>query len=412
MWDLLLIDCDLATMAAGAEARYGAIGDGALAISDGKIAWIGRRADLPADFEGLARAIVTLDGCWVTPGLVDCHTHLVFGSNRAIEWEQRLNGATYEEIARAGGGILSTVRATRAASEDELVEASLPRLKALAANGVTTVEIKSGYGLDSDSELKSLRAATRLGEIGDTRVRRTLLSAHAVPPEFKADRTAYVNLIVDEIIPAAAKAGLADAVDAFCETIGFTPAETERVFAAAAAHGLRVKLHAEQLSDQGGAALAARHKALSADHLEHLTPAGVQAMAEAGVVAVLLPGAYYFLRDETPPPVGALREAGVPLAVATDCNPGTSPLTSPLLAMNMACTLFRLTPEEALAGFTREGARALGLQDELGTLEVGKAADLAVWRVDDPSELAYWMGATPLAARFVAGRETTTPGNA
>ena len=405
MFDLLLIDCHAATMAEGAGAPYGAVRDAAIGVASGRIAFIGERRELSGPPDTLAREVRRLSGAWVTPGLVDCHTHLVFGGTRATEWERRLNGATYEEIARAGGGILSSVRATRAASEDELVAGASRRLEALKAGGVTTVEIKSGYGLDLEHELKSLRAATRLGADGGVRVVRTLLSAHAVPPEFRENRTAYVDLICNDIIPAAAREGLADTVDAFCETIGFTPGETERVFEAARAHGLRVKLHAEQLSDQGGAALAARHRALSADHLEHLSEAGIAAMAEAGVVAVLLPGAFYFLRDERVPPVASLREAGVAMAVATDCNPGTSPLTSPLLAMNMACTLFRLTPEEALAGFTRNGARALGLQDDTGTLEAGKAADLAVWRIDDPSELAYWMGANPLAGRYVAGRE-------
>ena len=402
MWDLLLTNCHAATMAEGAGAPYGAVRDAAVAVKDGRIAWIGPRADLPS---AETRESRELDGAWVTPGLVDCHTHLVFGGNRSVEWERRLSGATYEQIAAAGGGILSTVKATRAASADELAASAARRLAALTAQGVTTVEIKSGYGLDLDSELNMLRAASRLGKLGGVRVSRTLLAAHAVPPEYRGDRKGYVDLICGRIIPAAVDEGLADAVDAYCETIGFTPQEVDRIFAAGRAHGLGLKLHAEQLSDQGGAALAARHGAWSADHLEHLSDAGVAAMAQAGTVAVLLPGAFYFLRDHKAPPVDKLRHAGVPMAVATDCNPGTSPLTSPLLAMNMACTLFRLTPEEALAGFTRNGARALGLGDETGTLEAGKAADLAVWRIDDPAELAYWMGADPLAARFLAGRE-------
>jgi len=404
-FDLLLIDCHAATMAADTDTPYGAIRDAAIGIRDGRIAWIGPRANLPGDERELAREIRPLGGAWVTPGLVDCHTHLVFGGDRSGEWERRLNGATYEEIARAGGGIRSTVKATRAASEDQLVDSGLNRLGAMTAQGVTTVEIKSGYGLDLESELKCLRAAGRLAEAGGVRVSRTLLSAHAVPAEYDDNREAYVDLIANEIIPAAAREGLADAVDAYCETIGFTLGETRRVFAAAKANGLRVKLHAEQLTDQGGAALAADCGALSADHLEHLSEDGIKAMARAGTVAVLLPGAFYFLRDTRAPPVEGLRKAGVPMAVATDCNPGTSPLTSPLLAMNMACTLFRLTPEEALAGFTREGARALGLGAEIGTLETGKAADLAVWRIGGPHELAYWMGANPLAARYLAGRE-------
>jgi len=400
MWDTLLIGGHAATMEPG-DAAYGAVRDAAVGIADGRIAWIGAEADLPGAPEALARSVERLDGRWITPGLIDCHTHLVFASNRAGEWEKRLNGATYEEIARAGGGILSSVRATRAASQDELTASAQKRLDALKSNGVTTVEVKSGYGLDLDSELKMLRAA---GGLTGARVRRTLLAAHAVPPEHREDRTAYVDLIVDQIIPAAVSEGLADAVDAFCESIGFTPAEVTRVFEAAEGHGLRVKLHAEQLTDQGGAALAARFRGLSADHLEHLTADGITAMKAAGTVAVLLPGAYYFLKDKTPPPVQALRDAGVAMAVATDCNPGTSPLTSPLLAMNMGCTLFGLTPEEALAGFTRHAAAALDLTDEAGTLSADKSADLAVWNIDEPAELAYWLGAAPLAQRWLGGQ--------
>ena len=400
MWDTLLIGGHTATMEPGGAA-YGAVRDAAVGMADGRIVWIGAEADLPGSPEALARSVERLDGRWITPGLIDCHTHLVFASNRAGEWEKRLNGATYEEIARAGGGILSSVRATRAASQDELTASAQKRLDALMANGVTTVEVKSGYGLDLDSELKMLRAA---GGLTGARVRRTLLAAHAVPPEHRENRTAYVDLIVHRIIPAAASEGLVDAVDAFCESIGFTPAEVTRVFEAAETHGLRVKLHAEQLTDQGGAALAARFNGLSADHLEHLTDDGIAAMKAAGVVAVLLPGAYYFLKDKTPPPVQALRDAGVAMAVATDCNPGTSPLTSPLLAMNMGCTLFGLTPEEALAGFTRNAATALDLADEAGTLAVGKSADLAVWNIDEPAELAYWLGAAPLAQRWLGGQ--------
>ena len=400
MWDTLLIGGHTATMEPGGAA-YGAVRDAAVGMADGRIVWIGAEADLAGAPEALARSVERLNGQWITPGLIDCHTHLVFASNRAGEWEKRLNGATYEEIARAGGGILSSVRATRAASQDELTASAQKRLDALMANGVTTVEVKSGYGLDLDSELKMLRAA---GGLTGARVRRTLLAAHAVPPEHRENRTAYVDLIVHRIIPAAASEGLVDAVDAFCESIGFTPAEVTRVFEAAETHGLRVKLHAEQLTDQGGAALAARFKGLSADHLEHLTDDGIAAMKAAGVVAVLLPGAYYFLKDKTPPPVQALRDAGVAMAVATDCNPGTSPLTSPLLAMNMGCTLFGLTPEEALAGFTRNAATALDLADEAGTLAVGKSADLAVWNIDEPAELAYWLGAAPLAQRWLGGQ--------
>ncbi len=401
MWDLILSQGHIATMAGDARESYGAIRDAAIGIEDGRIAWVGAAADLPGRPEALAREVGSLEGGWLTPGLIDCHTHLVFGGDRSGEWEQRLKGATYEEIARAGGGILSSVRATREASETDLAASAQARLDAMTAQGVTTVEVKSGYGLDLENELKTLRAA---GRLKGARVVRTLLSAHAVPPEYRDNRSSYIDLICDHIIPAAAREGLAEAVDAFCETIGFTPAETERVFQAAVAHGLRVKLHAEQLSDQGGAALAARYQALSADHLEHLSAAGIAAMAEAGTVAVLLPGAFYFLRDEHLPPIADLRAAGVPMAVATDCNPGTSPLTSPLLAMNMACTLFQLIPEEALAGMTRNAARALGKGAEIGTLEVGKAADLALWKVPEPAALAYWMGANLLDRRWLAGK--------
>ena len=395
MWDTLWLDAHIATMVAGA-APYGAIRDGAIAAKDGRIAWIGKRADLPSED---ARELRRCDGAWVTPGLVDCHTHLVFGGDRAREFELRLQGASYEEIARAGGGIVSTVAATRAASREELVASAAKRLAGLTREGVTTVEIKSGYGLDLETELKMLEAAGALGE--SARVKRTFLGLHALAPEFRDDRAAYVQLVAEVMIPAIA--GAADAVDAFCENIGFSVEEVDYVFSAARAHGLDVKLHAEQLSNQHGAALAARHKALSADHLEYLDDAGVAVMAEAGTVAVLLPGAFYFLRETKLPPIEKLRAAGVNMAVATDCNPGTSPLTSPLAVMNMACTLFRLTPEEALAGMTREGARALGLLDEIGTLEVGKAADLAIWNVNSPAELSYWLGAPLLRERVFAG---------
>jgi imidazolonepropionase len=403
MWDTLLIDGHAATMVAS-ERPYGAIRHAALAMEAGRIVWIGPQADLPGAPGDLAQTVESLDGRWITPGLIDCHTHLVFGSNRAVEWEMRLNGATYEEIARAGGGILSSVKATRGATQAELVASAQHRLNALAAAGATTVEIKSGYGLDLDSELKMLRAA---GDLTGARIVRTLLAAHALPPEFKDNRAGYIDLICEQIIPAAARAGLADAVDAFCESIGFSPDEVTRVFQAARAHGLPVKLHAEQLTNQHGAALTARYHGLSADHLEHLDDEGIAAMAEAGTVAVLLPGAFYFLKDTKLPPIQALRDAGVPMAVATDCNPGTSPLTSLPLAMNMACTLFGLTPEEALAGCTRHGAAALGLADQIGTLEVGKAADLAVWNIDEPAELAYWLGAAPLSQRWLSGRNLT-----
>ncbi len=351
-----------------------------------------------------ARQTRRLGGAWVTPGLIDCHTHLVFAGNRAREWEMRAQGASYEDIARAGGGILSTVRATRAESEDTLAQSAAQRARAMAAQGVTTIEIKSGYGLDLESETKMLRAAARAGELANVRVTRTFLGAHALPPEYKDNRAGYLDLICEQMIPAVAREKLAVAVDAFCETIAFTPAETERVFAAAKAHGLRVKLHAEQLSDCGGAILAAKYDALSADHLEHLSQAGVDAMARAGTVAVLLPTAFYFLRETKMPPAEALRHAGVPMAIATDCNPGTSPVVSPLVALNMACTLFGMTPEEALTGMTCYAAQALGLQSEIGTLEIGKSADLAVWNISEPAELAYWIGADLLQDRYLRGR--------
>ncbi len=403
MWDTLWIDANLATLCEGG-APYGAIADGAIAAKEGRIAWVGARADLPRAPEALAHEVRSCGGAWISPGLVDCHTHLVFGGDRAREFELRLQGASYEQIARSGGGIASTVAATRAASKQDLIEGARLRLGGLTREGVTTVEIKSGYGLDLETELKMLEAAGALSALGRVRVRRTFLGLHALPPEFRDDRAAYVQLVADVMIPAIAASGAAEAVDAFCENIGFTVEETDYVFSAARAHDLEVKLHAEQLSNQHGAALAARHGALSSDHLEHLDDAGVAAMAASGTVAVLLPGAFYFLRETKLPPVGKLRAAGVAMAVATDCNPGTSPLTSPLMAMNMACTLFRLTPEEALAGMTREGARALGLLDEIGTLEVGKATDLAVWDVRSPAELSYWLGAPLLRERVFAGR--------
>lgn len=404
MWDVLLVDLNAATLSGEGTRPFGSIMDAALAIADGRIAWLGPRHALPGQQANLAREVRSLGGAWVTPGLIDCHTHLVFSGNRAGEWSQRLDGASYAEIAAAGGGILSTVRATRAASENELVATSRPRLEAMAKAGVTTVEIKSGYGLDLATELKMLRAAGRLGEDLEVRVSRTLLGAHVVPPEHSENREAYLDLICNEMIPAVVAEGLADAVDAFCESMAFSPVEVEQVLNAAAGQGLAVKLHAEQLSDSGGAALAARFGARSADHLEHLSDAGARAMAEAGVVAVLLPGAWYFLREQKRPPIEALRHYGVPMAVATDCNPGTAPLTSPLLAMNLACTVFGLSPEEALAGMTRTAARALGLEHECGTLTCGLSADLAVWRIDDPCEIAYWIGFNPLIERWLRGR--------
>ncbi len=385
----------LATMAAPP------INDGMIASRDGKIIYAGDAASAPTLD---AAESIHCDGRWITPGLIDCHTHLIHAGNRAGEFAQRLAGATYEEIARAGGGIVSTMNATRAASEDALVASALPRLDALIGEGVTTIEIKSGYGLSLGCEAKMLRAARKLGVERDVAVRTTFLGAHALPPEFAGNTDGYIDAICNAMIPAIAAEGLADAVDGFCETIGFSTTQIERVFKAAKAHGLPVKLHAEQLSNSHGAALAARFGALSADHLEHLDEAGIAAMKASGTVAVLLPGAYYFTRETQPPPIEALWAAGVPMAVATDCNPGTSPLTSILLAMNMAATLFRMTVEECLAGVTRNAAAALGLQHETGTLEVGKNCDLAIWDVDDLAELVYRIGANPLHSRVRMGR--------
>jgi len=390
-WDALWTNIHLATMA-GSEG-YGEIRDGAIAIHKGRIAWIGARSALPEGHR--ARELHDGKGCWLTPGLIDCHTHIVYAGSRSDEFEARLNGAGYEEIARRGGGIMSTVRATRAASEDALLDASLPRVQNLLAEGVTTLEIKSGYGLDLDTERKMLRVARRIGQTMPVRVRTTFLGAHALPPEYAGDAERYIDAVCDEMLPALAAEGLADAVDAFCERIGFSANQTAHVFEAARKHGLPVKLHAEQLSDQGGASLVARYGGLSADHLEHLSAEGIDAMAQAGTVAVLLPGAFYFLRETRLPPVQALREAGVPMAVSTDCNPGTSPMTSLLLAMNMACTLFRLTPLEALAGVTLYAAKALGMAQDAGSLETGKRADFALWDIERPGELAYGIGGNP-----------------
>jgi imidazolonepropionase len=388
-WDHLLLNATLATFTG--EAAYGLIEHGAIAMQAGRIAWVGPQEALPGEAHGLAVQVEDLGGAVVTPGLIDCHTHLVFGGNRAHEFDLRLNGASYEEIARAGGGIVSTVRATRHASEDELFAQSLPRARALLADGVTTLEVKSGYGLELEAERHMLRVARRLGEALGIHIQTSFLGLHAIPPEYKERREEYVSLVCNELLPALASEGLVDAVDAFCEGIGFTRAETQRVFEHARVLGLRVKLHAEQLSDLDGAALVAEFDGLSADHLEYLSDSGIQAMARAGIVAVLLPGAFYALRETKLPPVDALRSHGVPIAIATDCNPGTSPLLSLRLAANMACTFFRLTPEEALRGITVNAARALGLSDR-GTLAVGKRADLVVWNAKQPAELCYWIG--------------------
>jgi imidazolonepropionase len=399
-WDGLAIGAALATL--DGDAGYGAIADGALGWRDGVLAWVGPRAELPGDPATLARDVVALDGGWITPGLVDCHTHAVFAGDRAGEFELRLQGASYEAIARAGGGILSTVRAVRAASEEELLAQSLPRARALLRDGATTLEIKSGYGLDFDSERKMLRVARRIGtELGIT-VRTTFLGAHALPTEFANDADSYIDAVV-QWLPRLHAEGLVDAVDAFCEGIGFSPAQTRRVFEAARALGLPVKLHADQLSDLGGAALVAGFGGLSADHIEHTSEAGVRAMAQAGTVAVLLPGAFHVLRETTLPPLDLLRTHGVPMAVATDCNPGTSPLLSLRQAMQLACTHFRLTPEEALRGATVHGARALGCQDR-GMLRVGMRADFVHWRIRQPAELGYWLGGALADAVFAGGQ--------
>jgi imidazolonepropionase len=401
-YDTLIVNVHLATMSEGGE-PYGAIRDGALAISAGKIAWIGPASRLPGPPEASATRVIDGRGGWVTPGLVDCHTHLVFGGDRVDEFEKGLLGASYEEIARAGGGIRSTVRRTRAATEEALLGAARTRLGRLVQEGVTTIEVKSGYGLDEETELRMLRVARALGSSPAVDVRATLLAAHALPDEHARDRDGYLRLIRKRIVPRAASEGLVDAVDAFCERIAFSAAECADVFDAARAHGLRVKLHADQLSDGGGAELAARFGALSADHLEHTSEAGVRALASAGTAAVLLPGAYYFLRETKAPPIGLLRRYEVPIALASDLNPGSSPVQSLLLVLNLACVVFRLTPEEALSGITRSAARALGLADDRGTLEVGKAADLALWHVAQPAELCYWMGGNPLTLVFKDG---------
>ena len=387
MWDLLLTDT---------------AGGGAIAVTGERIAWTGPASALPP---GASAAVTwSVGGRLVTPGLVDCHTHLLFGGDRSGEWEQRLAGVGYEAIAAAGGGIAATVRATRAASDDELLDGAATRAAALAAGGVTTVEVKSGYGLDLDTELRMLRLARRLPERVPVDVVTTFLGAHAVPPEFAGDADGYVGYVCDEVLPAVAAAGLADAVDGFCERVAFTAGQIDRVLAAAARLGLPVKLHADQLSDGGGAALAARHRALSADHLEHASPDGIAALAASGTVAVLLPGAAYVLRDDAVPPVEPLRRAGVPMAVATDCNPGTSPLVSLPLAMHLACTRFGLTVDEAIAGATGHAARALGLAGEVGTIAAGARADLVVWDADHPAQIVYWVGLEPVAAVLKRGR--------
>lgn len=397
--DLLLVDANVATMQAG----YGAVRDGAIAIRGDRIAWVGPRRELPRNMR--AANTVSCNGDWLLPGLIDCHTHLVYAGNRAGEFERRLNGATYADIAREGGGIASTVRATRAASEDDLARQSAPRLLSLASEGVTTVEIKSGYGLDTANEAKQLRVARRIGADTNVDVRTTLLAAHALPPEYAGRADEYIDYVCRDTIPAIARDGLADAVDAFCETIGFTRAQTQRVFDAARAHGLPVKLHADQLTDMDSARLAANAQALSADHLEYTSDEGVAAMASSGTVAVLLPGAFYALRETRLPPIDALRRAGVPIAIATDCNPGTSPARSLVLMLSMACTLFRMTPEEALRGVTVNAARALSLDDR-GVIAAGMRADLARFAIGEPAELAYCIGGNAGTGAVRAGLVT------
>ena len=380
----------------------GLVENGAVAAVDGRIAFAGPAKDLPRGWDAVER--IDCEGRWITPGLVDCHTHLVFGGDRAHEFELRLKGASYEEIARAGGGIVSTVKATRAASEDELVASALPRLDHLIAEGCTSIEIKSGYGLDLETEARSLSAARRLGHERPVSVTTTFLGAHALPPEANGDKDAFIEKIRTEMLPAIARSGLADAVDAFCEGIAFSPEQTARVFDAARALGLKIKLHADQLSNLHGAKLAADYGALSADHLEYTDEEGAAAMARSGTVAVLLPGAFYMLRETQVPPIAAFREHGTRMALATDCNPGTSPLTSLLLTMNMGATLFRLTVEECIAGVTREAARALGRLPEIGTLEAGKSCDLAIWNIERPAELVYRIGFNPLHTRIWRGQ--------
>ena len=400
-WQTLWLNINLATMTEGSSG-YGMIESAALVISEGKIVWLGKEQDLP-DFDKSKVEVIDGQGHWMTPGLVDCHTHLVYGGNRANEFEMRLQGKSYQEIANAGGGIVSTVKATRASSEDQLLASALPRLTALHQQGVTTVEIKSGYGLDTITEIKMLKVAGLLAEKLPVTIKRTFLGAHALPTEYKDQGDAYIDLVCDEMMPAIAEQQLADTVDVFCEGIGFDLKQTERVFAAAKKHDLSIKVHAEQLSDLGGTQLAAKYQALSSDHIEFLSVDGVKAMADANMTAVLLPGAFYFLRETQLPPIEALREQGVAMAIATDVNPGSSPICSLQLMLNMACTIFRLTPSEALAGVTCHAAKALGLNESKGQLKIGFDADLACWNIEQPAELCYQFGVNPLSSLFKAG---------
>ncbi len=400
-WDLILTNARIATMQ-DSDVPYGVIESGAVGIADGKIAWIGPESDLPSDVNCKA---LSLNGRWLTPALIDCHTHLVFGGDRAEEFEQRLGGVSYEAIAKSGGGILSTVNATREASADELAKAAAVRLYTLSREGVSTIEIKSGYGLDVDNEIKMLRVARSLAGSSGISVSTSFLGAHTVPPEFKGKADQYIDMLCKEALPHAVDAGLVDAVDAYCENIAFSTDQIARLFETAQSLNLPVKLHADQLSDSGGAELAASYHALSADHLEYTSRKGVQALAGAGSVAVLLPGAFLTLGETQRPPVDLLRENQVPIAIATDCNPGTSPVCSLRAAMSLATSLFRLTPEECLAGVTREAARALALLHDRGTLETGKRADIAVWNIGHPRELSYWLGLNELSDLYIDGRE-------
>jgi len=399
-WDAIWINAMIATCAQG----YGLIAEGAIAVKDKKIAWVGAMKDLPAEWDDTTEKIYDVQGKCLTPGLIDCHTHLVFAGNRSHEFEMRLQGVSYEDIARQGGGIVSTVKATRAVSEKELLRQSLKRARALRDSGATTIEIKSGYGLDTDAEFKMLRVAKQIEEQLSISVRRTFLGAHCLPPDYDGDKEAYIQFICAEMLPKIGNDKLADSVDVFCEKIAFTLPQTERVFKAAQEYGLPVKCHSEQLSDSNSAQLAAQYGALSVDHLEHVSEEGVKALVQAGTVAVLLPGAFYFLRETKLPPVDLLRQYSIPIAIASDCNPGTSPITSLTLVMNMACVLFRLTPEEALLGVTLQAAKALGINADYGSLEIGKQADLAVWDVTHPAELAYYAGLNPLE-QLVKGGE-------
>ena len=391
-WDQVWIDVNVATMSPSVSAPYGAITDAAIAVKEGKIAWVGPRSELP-EFDVLSTPVYRGKGGWITPGLIDAHTHLVFAGSRANEFELRLQGASYEEIARSGGGIISTVKACREASEAELFELGRKRLNALAKEGVTTIEIKSGYGLDTETELKLLRVARELGKHHHVDVRTTFLGAHAIPPEYKDDVEGYVDLVINEMLPAVIEAGLADAADVFCENIAFSVEQTERVLSAAKKAGLDIKLHAEQLSNLGGSAMAAKLGAKSVDHIEYLDEDGIIALSKSGTCATLLPGAFYFLRETQMPPIELLRKHKVPMVLASDYNPGSSPLCSSLLMLNMACTLFRLTPEEALAGMTRNAAKALGIEDKVGVLEAGMQADFCLWDITTPAELSYTYGA-------------------